>query len=81
MAQTHTTSESLKRVSLHRATHLQKQVGFQKHQKSILFRNRRGDLFPVTFISKQNGGPNWRLVLADGRDFLVDPSTLLEVAA
>ena len=41
------------------------------------YRNRHGELFPVVVLEKHS--PHWRVVLADGRDFLIDPKTPLEV--
>jgi hypothetical protein len=42
-----------------------------------LYRNRHGDMFPVAALCKRS--PNWRITLEDGRQFLVDPSTVLYV--
>ena len=48
-----------------------------KRQK--FYRNRQGELFAVRSFAHQNGGPNWRITLEDGREFLADPKTVLEV--
>jgi hypothetical protein len=41
------------------------------------YRNRHGELFPVAGLCKKS--PNWRIELEDGRTFLIDPSSVLEV--
>ena len=61
-----------KRVTLSRALRL-------KAPKYYRSPRNPGCLYPVVLLAKKN--PNWRIVLNDGRDFLVDPSTLLEVEA
>lgn len=58
---------TLERVSLSRAARWKK--------KPVYYRSTRGDLCPVAKIERKR--PNWRLVLEDGRDFLVDPRTML----
>lgn len=45
-------------------------------KKKAYFVNRHGERFLVTKIEKKR--PNWQLTLEDGREFLVDPSTVLE---
>jgi hypothetical protein len=44
-------------------------------RKRAYYRTTRGDLCSVVRVEKKR--PNWRLVLDDGRDFLVDPRTML----
>jgi len=46
---------------------------------TVYFRNRHGELFPVVTIERKS--PNWLLRLEDGREFLIDPSNMLEVDA
>ena len=57
----------MERVSLSRASRWKR--------KRAYYRTTRGDLCSVVRVEKKR--PNWRLVLDDGRDFLVDPSTML----
>lgn len=57
----------MERVSLSQAARWKK--------KAAYYRSSRGDLCRVVKIERKR--PNWRLVLEDGRDFLVDPSTVL----
>ena len=57
----------MERVTLSRA------AGWRR--KQAFYRDSRGELCPVRLVEKKR--PNWRLVLADGRDFLVDPKTML----
>jgi hypothetical protein len=58
---------NVERVSLSRAARWKR--------KRAYYRTTRGDLCPVVCVEKKR--PNWRIVLEDGRDFLVDPKTLL----
>ena len=44
-------------------------------RKRAYYQSTRGELCPVVHVEKKR--PNWRLVLDDGRDFLVDPRTML----
>ena len=62
-----TERSTLERVTLSRAARWKR--------KRAYYRTTRGDLCPVVRVEKKR--PNWRLVLDDGRDFLVDPRTML----
>jgi hypothetical protein len=57
----------VERVSLSQAARWKKKYAY--------YRTSRGELRRVVRIERKR--PNWRLVLEDGRDFLVDPSTML----
>ncbi len=53
---------------------LSKAKGYKR--RKVFYRCSNGDLARVKTVERKR--PNWRLVLEDGRDFLVDPSTVLE---
>ncbi len=60
---------SLERVSLSRVARWKK--------KRAYYRTTRGQLVAVVKVCPRACGPNCRLSLEDGREFLVDPSTML----
>lgn len=59
----------LERVSLSRAARWKK--------KPAYYRTTRGQLVAVVKVCPRACGPNCRLSLEDGREFLVDPRTML----
>lgn len=60
----------MKRVTLSHAARLKGRKWYQ---------NRHGDFLPVAVLQRRAVGPNWRIQLTDGRDFLVDPRTMVYV--